>query len=145
MNKFKDIELFPWCYLPNWFHNIKEFYCFFSRRFQRGRYGISHYDCWNLDDYLLKVFKNGIVEFRKDTYSYPGNITEEEWDNILARMEELISIVQIDGIDCEEAKKYYDKNMHQWYTEVKKWDEYREECWEEFCDLMKEWFFHLWQ
>lgn len=145
MNKIRSGYFYPWYYPSNWFKNVTVFLNMIKIRFLRGRYGVSHYDIWDFDTYLLEVFKNGIEVFRKDNISIPGSLTEEEWDNILARMEELISIVQIDGVDCEEAEKYYDKNMHQWYIEVKKWDEYREECWEEFCDLMKEWFFHLWQ
>ena len=155
MNKFKDIELVPWRYPSNWFRNIKECICFFERRFLRGRYGISHYDCWNLDNYLLKVFKNGIVEFRKDTWSYPGNITEEEWDSILARIEKLITVLQTEGIECEKAEHYWDLGKkddylwkkiycYKWHKAIREWERYRQECLEELCDIMKEWFFHLW-
>ena len=74
----------------------------------------------------------------------PPSLTEKQWDDILARMEELVQIIQIDGVDCEAAEKYYGKDNDLWYKEVRKWDEYRMECWKEFCDLMKEYFFHLW-
>lgn len=144
MNKIKDIHIVPWRYPSNWFGNIKKIFYYFRRCFQRGRYGVSRYDVWSFDLYLLKVFENGINIFKKDCYSYPGYLTEEEWQNILTHLEELVKIVQIDGVDCEEANKYYNKDNKRWFEEVQKWDEYRVECWEEFCDLMKEWFFHLW-
>ena len=144
MRKIKSIYITPWRYPSNWFRNIKEIFYSFKRCFQRGRYGICLYDAWDMDSYLLEVFNNGLEIFKKDCPSHPAYIKADEWPNILTHMQELIKIAQTDGIDCEEAEKYYGKDDVRWFEEVQKWDKYRTDCWNEFCDLMKEWYFHLW-
>lgn len=144
MNKIRNSYFKPWRYPSNWIFNIKEFFHSFKRFVSRGRYGISYYDVWNLNSYMLQVFENGFKTYKKDNIGYPIGLTEQEWDNILNRIEELIKIVQIDGIECEEAEKYWKKDDDRWIEEVKKWDKYKVECWEELCDIMKEWYFGLW-
>ena len=144
MNKIKGCYISPWRYPSNWIRNIKEIFHLIKRRIQRGRYGICLYDVWDMDSYLLEVFNNGLEIFKEGCPSYPGYIKKDEWQSILTHMQELIKIVQTDGVDCEEAEKYYGKDDKRWFEEVKKWDEYRVDCWNEFCDLMKEWYFHLW-
>ncbi len=144
MKKIQNFYICPWRYPSNWIGNIKEIFYSFKRRFRRGRYGICRYDIWSFDHYLMNVFENGISVYRKDNIGVPLSLTEKQWNDILARMEELIKIVQIDGLDCEAAEKYYEKDNERWYEEVKKWEKYRMECWKEFCDLMSAWFFDLW-
>ena len=144
MNKIKGCYISPWRYPSNWIRNIKEIFHLIKRRIQRGRYGICLYDVWDMDSYLLEVFNNGLEIFKEGCPSYPGYIKKDEWQSILTHMQELIKIVQTDGVNCEEAEKYYGKDDKRWIEEVKKWDEYRIDCWNEFCDLMEEWYFHLW-
>ena len=144
MKKISNYYICPWIYPSNWIKNIKDILLGFKRCFQRGRYGICHYDVWDFENYLLKVFENGISIYRKDNISIPASLTEKQWDDILTRMEELVKIIQTDGVDCEAAEKYYGRDNDLWYKEVRKWDEYRMKCWDEFCDLMKEYFFDLW-
>ena len=144
MKKISNYYRCPWTYPSNWIENMKNIFFGFKRCLQRGRYGICRYDIWDFDHYLMKVFENGISVYRKDNVGVPISLTEKQWDDILTRMEELIKIVQIDGVDCEAAEKYFGKDNERWYEEVKKWEKYRIECWEEFCDLMSAWFFDLW-
>ena len=144
MNKIRSGYVYPWNSPSNWFRNLKGFFTSIKIRFLRGRHGVTYYDSWDLDSYLLQVLENGLEILKERKWGHPGRLTAEEWDNILNRMFELVKIIQIEGVDCEEAEKYYDHDMDQWYKEVQKWEEYRQECLEELCDIMKEWFFDLW-
>lgn len=154
MEKIKLVNISPWRYPKNIITNIKSIVKSIRTFYERGRYGISsNWDCWDLDMYMTNIFKNGISEFRQNTCGYPANLTEKEWDNILARMEELITIIQIDGIDSEKANAIYEKyrgcddwedHYKEWIEALDEWDEYIQESLDELCDLMKEWFFHLW-
>ncbi len=144
MNKIRTGYFYPWHRPLNWFRNLKCLFASIKIRFLRGRYGVTYYDSWDLDSYLLQVLENGLETFKGRKWGHPAKLTAEEWDNILNRMFELVKIIQIEGIECEEAEKYYDHDMDQWYKEAQKWEEYRQECLEELCDLMKEWFFDLW-
>ena len=71
---------FPWNYPSNWIRNIKQFFRAIKNFIERGRYGVSTSDCWNLDGYLCDIFRNGIIKYKKDNCSYPAFITAEEWD-----------------------------------------------------------------
>lgn len=144
MNKIRSGYVYPWRYIPNWIRNFKEFFHYIKRRFQRGRYGICHYDAWDLDYYLLNVFENGIKVLREKTCGYPMQVTEDEWNNILTRMEELVIVLKTEDINNPEIDKYYDEDIDVWFEKIKEWDEYQRDCLDELCDLMKEWFFHLW-
>lgn len=153
MNKIKLMQTLPWTYPKNIKDNIKGFFKSIRNFYYRGRYGIApDWDCWDMDSYILDVFKNGLEVFRKNTWGYPANLTFEEWQNVLARMEELIDIIQTDSIECEKAEVLWDKqdelpskefNDSLWEV-IKEWEEYRQECMDELCDLMKEYFHHLW-
>lgn len=154
MEKIKIASIYPWHHPINIIPNIKEIVKSVRNFYERGRYGIaSHWDCWDLDSYILKVFKNGLEKFRKDTWSYPANLTPEEWDNVLTHMEDLIQVIETEGLDCYKACKIYNKyrdledwNEHtnEWLAAVEEWEEYRQDALNELCDLFKEWFFHLW-
>ena len=143
MKTLRSGYIYPWTYPSNWIHNIKELPRFIKRRFQRGRYGICLYDVWDLDFYMLQVFENGIKELRKNLHSYPSQLTPQEWDNILARMEGFVEVIKIDGLDGEGISKYCEDNDFRIKT-PEEWERYRQECLEELCDMMKIWFFHLW-
>ena len=144
MKTIRSGYIYPWTYPSNWIRNIKELPRFIKRRFQRGRYGICLYDVWDLDSYMLQVFENGINELKNNHNGYPASLTSEEWENTLSKIEELIKIIKTEGVDCEEANKYYNSNSELWFKAVQEWEKYRQESLEELCDLMKKWFFDLW-
>lgn len=144
MKKISNYYICPWTYPSNWIRNMKSILHGFKRFLQRGRHGISLYDVWDLDHYILQVFENGINELKNNHNGYPASLTSEEWEDILSRIEELIKIIKTEGIDCEEANKYYESNNELWFKAVQEWEKYRQESLEELCDLMKKWFFDLW-
>lgn len=157
MEKIKLMIILPWTYPKNIKDNIVGFFKSIRNFYYRGRYGIApNWDTWDLDSYMLEVFKNGLENFRKGACGHPAQITMEEWDNVLAHMEKLIKIIETDGLDCCAAEFFWEKqkNMSKdewnkqynesWWGAVKEWEEYRQDCMDELCDLMKEYFHHLW-
>lgn len=147
---------YPLKYPSNWIDIITQIPQTITAFIQRGRYGVSSRDCWNLDGYVLDVMKNGLQIFKNDTNGYPGFLTEKEWDNVLDRMIELIDVVATDPIDSPEATFVWERGMNEdmkwerveykerWLENVKRATKYRQECLDELCDLMKEYFDHLW-
>ena len=160
MNKIRNNYFCPWIYPSNWIDNIKEIFYSIKRRYLRGKYGICNYDVWDLGDYLLEVFDNGLEKYLKDNQGHPGFLAEEEYNNVIRRMLELIAVLKIEGIDCPEADYYFEiylntKNDDK-YSKIneeanklfldksREWSIYRQECLEELCDIMKIYFFDLW-
>jgi len=157
MEKIRLMHIYPWRYPKNIKDNIVGFFKSIRDFYMRGRYGIApNWDTWDLDSYMLQVFKNGLESFRKSCWSYPGHLTPEEWDNVLAHMEILIEVIETESVDCGAAMFYWEKQeamsadewrdlyQEKWYAAIRDWDEYRQDCMNELCDLMKEYFHHLW-
>lgn len=71
---------------------------------ERGKYGFSHRDCWNLDEYLNMVITGSLKHFKKQRSGIPSSLYrpgeiekgEQEWDAILDR---IISGLH-DGLDA---------------------------------------------
>ena len=144
---------FPWNYPSNWIRNIKQFFRAIKNFIERGRYGVSTSDCWNLDGYLCNIFRNGIIKYKKDNCSYPAFITAEEWDNVLDRIIELIEIISVDPINCKEATEifdfYYERkdweiHKDEWLLAMDKYAERRLDAFNELGDILKIYFDHLW-
>src|ERR1035437_1028853 len=53
---------------------------------ERAARGFSDYDWWGFDSYLTFVILGGLKKFRKDANGYPGDLTSEEWNDILDKM-----------------------------------------------------------
>lgn len=75
---------------------------------QRKLYGISEYDSWNLDYSLLTNLHNGLVVLYYTRHSYPRELTNEEWGNVLHEMIELIKVILQKSEDWEDYSEEYD-------------------------------------
>ena len=148
-----------WWHPRNWWGNIRRFFLGFKNDHDRAKYGVSHFDCWDLDNYMLKTFKNGLKIYKKDTIGHPALITEQEWDNILDHMTKLLDIILTDEspeaievfdlywdtCDKKDFNDYGDKFLkEEWLQKQWEWEEYKQDCRYEFYDLLKEWGGHLW-
>lgn len=81
-------------------------------------------DTWSLDYTIAKFILPRLVRFKEINCSYPSNLTEKEWDNILAKMIVTFKIIASDGswnISDEENEKV-----------------------EEGLDLFRKYYFDLW-
>ena len=148
-----------WQYPINWFRNISQVPDTVKEFIQRGRYGVAPSDCWNLDGYLCNIMQNGLRQYKEKNIGYPCNLTPEEWDNVIDRMLVLLEIINTDSLDFKEPEKIW-KAGHDdkdelgdwndpalptvWVKAIEDAEEFKQECLDEFCDLMKEYFHHLW-
>jgi len=126
---YKKIS-FIWDDFKNIFRNIRV-------RRERVKYGVSHVDVYSLDDYYFRMFKNGLIMLKEDAIGHPGQLTMEEWHNVLDRMIELCDKILhnmwLDDIDM--SQDHWDWEAHE--------AEYHDML-NEFFDLQKEWIGHLW-
>ena len=64
---------------------------------------INSKELWNLDHTIIEFLVPRLKAFRERTDSYPGDITEEEWDNILDKI--------ITGLEAYKAEHDWDDNI----------------------------------
>jgi hypothetical protein len=55
----------------------------FKHWYQRARYGYSYQDCWGIDWHLANIIPKMIRDMKKNIHGHPGNITMDEWYDIL--------------------------------------------------------------
>jgi len=120
--------------------DIKSHYRQIKWFIQRGRYGWSPYDCWNLCYYLAKIISES-TEYLKDNHmAYPGNgTTDEEWTEILEQISKYFAKVNnvetvYDNVDYRDKKA-----LVKAHTEETKM---LEEALKGF-DILKKWFYYL--
>lgn len=140
---------YPWTYPSNWIRNIKGFFKQITDMCQRAKYGVTRRDCWDLDAYMLRIFKNGLIMFNKDNIGYPARDeanTLENWAAIVDRMIELIGYLEKDPIDYPEPNALYNEGVcnKRWTDAIKKAYKEREEYKKEFSELLVKWGDHLW-
>lgn len=74
----------------------------------RARRGWSIPDTWGFDMYLAKIISEGVAHLRKVAHGHPGNITMDEWLEILDKIVEGFAIKStqdyVDGKDSARAK-----------------------------------------
>ena len=106
----------------------------------RAKYGFCPRDTWNLDTYLAIVLQNSLIWFSKNHHGYPGTMTNEEYEEKLARMIEYTKEYLIDYIDL--APDTEDSEiLTTYYKEARK---KREEILDAGFKLLRELFETLW-
>ena len=155
----KDLNIFKQRYVyRNPLRNIKDFLRRFKYAYQRITKGYCDTDLWNLDYYLICLLSEALKEFSETTYSYPMNLTEEEWRQKLLEMSNHFSnISEYTNNDINNrAEKSFDdywdskgtdkedKLYNNWIEISKDAFKFREEEKNKAFDMIKEWFFDLW-
>jgi hypothetical protein len=95
---------------------------------QRGMYGYSECDGWNLGPYLNMWLPGAIREMAEHHCGYPGTLTDEEWTAILHQMaDDLAAGSKADSVWCdpERSKALYAQHRRG-------------------MRLLGKWFWHLW-
>jgi hypothetical protein len=104
---------------------------------QRGRRGYADCDLWSFDHYLAGMISVGLKDFRNRMHSHPGQLTVEAWDKILDEIAE--------GFDA--ANKIISDDLPwdpQDHTVFEKAHEAAMCKFFNGMELMKSYFFHLW-
>lgn len=146
-------------YLPN---NIKWF-------IQRGIRGYSDYDTWDIDYWFLNTIVPMLKQLKENKHGYPGNITAEEWDNILDKMilyfteanEETSSkkneykkdfskilwndnkMIRYEDLTPSQ-QKYYNDIKHKYFNREYELCKYRNKKLKQGFILFNNWFWNLW-
>jgi hypothetical protein len=113
------MRLPSWC---SWFL-FKRGVRFFIQRHTRG---FSDDDLWSFDHTLAKHIAPRLRRFQEIRCGYPGNITDEKWEEILSKMTAAFELIG--------SEEYWD-----W-----KWSKEDEEGVDEGLDLFREYYHHLW-
>ena len=151
LEKIKSRYYYPRWYTPrNFIRNIKIFIRGFKYKIQRNKYGVSSVDCWNFDTYLNKVLYNGLQIYKKDANCYPGNMTAEEWDDILAEMIYLSG--ELLKEDSEESNELYDiycksnkeEDGEAWFKSITEFESHKKLYRKRLFDLLYEYGENLW-
>ena len=112
-------------------------------KIQRIKYGYSDCDVWSFDDYLLDVLIGGLSQLR-NSGSYPSKLKSvDEWESILSEM--------IDGFKI--GKELINLNSFPYQKDTTDYNEYYlekmllkedQEKHDKAFDLLKKWFYGLW-
>lgn len=118
------------------FRNIK--FCH-----QRIKWGWCEQDAWNMDVWFLNVAPQMLRYLRKTSHGCPCDMTMEQWKITLYTMEFLLR--EADEDMCS-MKNEYDviKQPKQYQKRMLEIARYREDCKDKAFDMMKKYFYHLW-
>lgn len=103
---------------------------------QRAKKGYCDLDVWNINTFIEEKLVAMLKEFIKGNNGYPPELTPDEWDNILNRM--IFLLTEMNEETC--SKKTTGKDIKE-YIEV---CDYRNNCKDEFYELIKKWHWALW-
>lgn len=114
LNLCEDNNLFKCPYRKKYIlKNIRSILRSIKWGYQRIRYGISRYDSWDLDSYILTILENGLKFLKDAGNSHPCWCTYEEWQNKLTYMIKLSELAN--RYEDEVTEQSFDK-----YLEVEK-------------------------
>lgn len=162
--------LFCWWEIHN---KIKYFFGSIRCMFMRAKYGFSYRDVWNLDYYLATVIENSVRYLRYNHSGYPtefnpkqdfldeeDSAANEKWEKVLDDIANAFHNCLEENCDNTESYtpyaklKYVDKlpedneqlieAKNNWLKEMEDREKYFEEQKNHGFDLLKQWFFNLW-
>lgn len=130
---------------------------------QRFNRGYSDCDAWSIRDWFLQTMPEILDTMRFNLHGHPGNMTDEEWELILARMSFCFKEAYEDT--CSKKNEYDDtfdinfkkndngtydvevsnKEMEEkWKERQKEIDTYMQDNFNDGIDLFKKYFWDLW-
>ena len=107
-------------------------YCL-KKRIQRFKRGYADEDWWDLDMHYLNLMPKLLYTLANTGCSYPNGTTPEEWKNTLYRMANLLERALYESTKACDSLDGYEKSGN-----------ISQECMNEHFDLMKKWYFDLW-
>ena len=173
MNRLNRIfyNFLSWRYINSWPHNFKQIFRNIKYCWQRATKGYCDADLWNFDSFLATVISEGLKDFNKKRHGHPGTTTDEEWSKVLEEMSLLFHncLEENDAYKNPYEDEYdravndsfanaTDHSLDSFYFELNIPNELREAYYIEDSkifdqrkadkdagfDLLKFWFFNLW-
>lgn len=120
----------------DFFRNIK--FCY-----QRIKWGWSEPDAWNVDMWFSRTVPQMLRYLRKTSHGCPCNMTMKQWQKTLYTMEFLLR--EADEDLCSMQNEYsVIKQPNQYHKRMLEIARYREDCKDEAFDMIKKYFYDLW-
>lgn len=127
----------PFCRVRRFFHDR---WWNFQQRCQRFRRGYATSDVWELDCWFISTLKPMLTDMLKTHNSYPGEITDEEWEAILHEMIACLTLMDEDA-----AQEHLGITDEKWSVEKhQRIKATMEENKKRFFELFEKWFYNLW-
>lgn len=170
----QDISVFTSGHYRWWeiIKKIKYFFNTLKCARMRAKYGFCYRDTWNLDYYLATVIENSVRYLKHNHYGYPGTLNleqdfsvegndcaDEKWKNILEEIAEAFHESMEENYTDDHYDDYFKlryedglaeddpkvvEAREKWRKSIKEEEEYLEAQKERAFNLLKEWFFCLW-
>ena len=136
---FWDKLTMPFVQLRNYFRDKK-----WERRYrrQRAKRGYSSRDMQQMREWYVDVLRTMLLEKSEKFYDYPDETSEEGWHDILARMAQLLAVM--DPWEDDDIRTQLEIGEHDYSAEASEriW-EVKEQAKEAFFALFSQWFYHL--
>ena len=101
---------------------------------QRGKRGFSDEDVWDFNYYLSNVISKGLRQLAENKISYPINLTDEQWTDILYKIVHGLEapIIADDNVDLEfdEWKKGLNEALNKEKKALKLFVKYYSNLWD---------------
>ena len=110
--------------------------------FQRGIRGYADSDVWGLYDYLLDIFIGSLTHLKENLHGYPGDLTEEKWNEILQKM--IDGFKRVKYLESDEWFEIEDIDKKDFTENWKKAQKEKDKVFKDTMKLFTEWFFGLW-
>lgn len=144
---------------------IKKFLREIKYAWQRATRGYDDVACWSYDYWFTKMSSKIIKQLADNHCGYPHGLTDEKWTEILNRLTFLLNEVNEDtcSVKNEFEESYHNsldlyielnkalpnanfpnKFADDYFEKEKEIFEYRNKCKDEALDLIKEYFWNLW-
>ena len=111
-------------------------------RRQRGKYGYATYDLWDIRDWFVRTLKPMLKEISSNIVSYPPELSQEEWSDILSEMAELLDVFDFWDYTVARCRAgvNLEDNSDNAYLLIKA---EQDKAKERFFFLFNKWFYHL--
>ena len=124
------------------FYRLKDLRRKIKYAIQRVSKGYDDCDVFEFYDSFIKRNIKILKDFKKNLQGHPGNLTDEEWNNVL---QEIIDCLKNSDEDKVIQKLFGDDFYDNWSIEKQKQvDEFREHNKNKAFELLNQWFFNLW-
>ena len=141
---FKDLLEKIWDVITTPFYRIKykvrDIYWKIRYGFQRMFKGYDAVDTFEIFAKFVERYSKILTEYRKKPWGYPGDLTEEEWDDIVDEM-----IYHLHYTDEETVIEELEKDVpDEWSVSGKVVSDVMDRHKDEFFKLFSKYFFYLW-
>jgi hypothetical protein len=84
--------------------------------YQRGKRGWADCDTWGLDSHLSRVIRDSVDYLRTHTHGHPGDITEQEWEDILLEisvgMQATLDLIELNYDTSDKGQEQLLMSLH---------------------------------